>query len=164
MPNQNYATTPEDMLSAAMFATHSGLELIELWAGGEILGPPMAGTMNMRVQGGAPGKAVFRGTPEFRHLNPAGTVHGGWYGTILDSCMTCAVTAALPTGQVCTTLEFKVNIIRPISIRTEVLAEGECQHAGRTTAVAVGRIVGRVDGKLYATGSTTCMVFTAPAP
>jgi len=162
MPNQKYATTPNDMLDSAMFANHSGLELIELWAAGHIFGPPMAGTMNMRVEGGALGKAVFRGTPEFRHLNPAGTLHGGWYGTILDSAMTCAVTAALPKGLVCTTLEFKVNIIRPIPIGTEVLAEGDCQHAGRTTAVATGRIIGREDGKLYATGSTTCMVFAAP--
>ncbi|MEO8530170.1 MAG: PaaI family thioesterase [Deltaproteobacteria bacterium] len=162
MPEQKVATSPEDMLSAEDFATHSGFELLELWALGKIVGPPMAGTMNMRVESGAPGKAIFRGTPEFRHLNPAGTVHGGWYGTILDSCMTCAVTAALPKGQVCTTLEFKVNIIRPIPIGLEVLAEGECQHAGRTTAVATGRIIGRADGKLYATGSTTCMVFALP--
>ncbi len=66
----------------------------------------------------------------------------------------------LPTGHVYTTLEYQVNIMRPIPLGTEVQAVGESQHAGRSTGVARGEIRGAADGRLYATGSTTCIVMT----
>jgi acyl-coenzyme A thioesterase PaaI-like protein len=47
--------------------------------------------MNFRLAEVAHGRAVFRGAPLFDHMNPLGGVHGGWYGTLLDSCMGCAV-------------------------------------------------------------------------
>ena len=91
--------------------------------------------------------------------NPSGAVHGGWYGTLLDSCMACAVQTKLPKGFGYTTLEYKVNLLRPIFETTEdVLAVGEVDHVGRRTGVATGKIVGAESGKLYATGSTTCIV------
>jgi uncharacterized protein (TIGR00369 family) len=67
-------------------------------------------------------------------------VHGGWYGTLLDSCMGCAVMTALPRGRVYTTLEYKVNLLRAIPLGTEVIATGTVTHAGRSTAVASGEI------------------------
>jgi uncharacterized protein (TIGR00369 family) len=103
---------------------------------------------------------VFAGSPEFAVMNPVGVVHGGWYGTLLDSCMACAVMTTLSRGSTYTTLEYKVNIVRPIPLGMRVLAIGEIQHSGRSTGVARGEIVGADDGRIYATGSTTCLVMT----
>jgi uncharacterized protein (TIGR00369 family) len=101
---------------------------------------------------------VFRGTPEFSVTNPMGTVHGGWYGTLLDSAMACAVMTAVPKGSAYTTLEYKINILRSIPLGTTVDCVGVIDHVGRSTGVAHGEIRGVQDGKLYATGSTTCIV------
>jgi uncharacterized protein (TIGR00369 family) len=73
--------------------------------------------------------------------------------------MACAVMTKVPKGSMYTTLEYKINITRPIPLGTEIVAEGVVHHAGRSTGVADGEIRGAADGKLYATGSTTCMIF-----
>ena len=86
-----------------------------------------------------------------------GGVHGGWYGTLLDSCMSCAVMTMVPKGSVYTTLEYKVNLTRAIPLGTEIHATGLCDHAGRTTAVARGEIRD-ANGRLYATGTATCLI------
>ena len=72
--------------------------------------------------------------------------------------MACAVMTLVPKGSVYTTLEYKVNIVKAIPLGTEVLGEGLVQHSGRTTGVAMGEIRGTSDGRLYATGSTTCII------
>ncbi|MFO7771785.1 MAG: PaaI family thioesterase, partial [Roseovarius gahaiensis] len=77
---------------------------------------------------------------------------------ILDSCMGCAVMTKVPRGSVYTTLEYKVNITRAIPLGLRVRATGVVDHAGRSTGVASGEIRGIDDGKLYATGSTTCLI------
>ena len=140
----------------------SGLEFMQGIVNGDFAGPPIGQTLGFRPILAEDGKVVFEGTPEFKVLNPLGTVHGGWYGTILDSCMACAVQTKLRPGQIYTTLEFKVNIIRPIPIGTTVHAIGTVHHAGRSTGIADGEIKGAEDGKLYATGSTTCIVMDGP--
>jgi uncharacterized protein (TIGR00369 family) len=85
-------------------------------------------------------------------------VHGGWYGALLDSCMGCAVMTALPAGRAYTTLEYKVNLIRAIPLGHDVVATGRLTHAGRSTAVASGEIRDAVTDRLYATGTTTCLI------
>lgn len=105
-----------------------------------------------------PGRVSFRATPRFAHTNPVGSVHGGWYGTLLDSALGCAVMTAVPKGRWYTTLEYKVNLIRAVPLDTEVIATGILDHAGRTTATAHADIRGATDGKLYATGTTTCII------
>ena len=114
--------------------------------------------MNYSLEEVEPGKVVFRGKPEFQHTNPAGGVHGGWYGTLLDSCMSCAVMTMTAKGSVYTTLEYKVNLTGAIPIGAEILATGISDHAGRTTGVAHGEIRDATTGRLYATGSATCLI------
>ena len=88
-------------------------------------------------------------------------MHGGWFATLLDSALGCAVHSALPAGKGYTTLELKVNMIRSLSPKVpRVRAEGRVIHVGGQTATAEARLVGH-DGKLYAHGSTTCLVFEA---
>jgi uncharacterized protein (TIGR00369 family) len=136
----------------------SGLDFMHAMLSGDISHPPISALMNYTLDAVEPGKVTFRGTPEFQHVNPAGGVHGGWYGTLMDSCMSCAVMTKTPKGSVYTTLEYKVNLTRAVPVGTEVLAIGTIDHAGRTTGVAHGEIRGAADGKLYATGSATCLI------
>lgn len=152
------ATRPDELISRDDVMRYTGLEQLERILAGDIAAPPIAGPMMYHLHAVAPGRVAFRGAPTFDMCNPAGTVHGGWYGTLLDSAMTCAVMSEVPRGAVQTTLEYKVNIVRPIPLGCEVEAVGTTQHVGRSTGVAVGEIRGVADGRLYATGSTTCMI------
>lgn len=159
MPDQHVARTPADLPGPELLAEMSGLEFMRAILEGRLPGAPIAETMNFRLHAVEPGRVVFRGAPEFRHLNPTGGLHGGWYGTLLDSALGCAVATVLPRGRHYTTLEYKVNITRALPLGTEIDCEARIQHAGRTTAVAEGTIRGVADGRLYATGSTTCLIF-----
>ena len=158
MTEQFVATRPEDLSDPATFMSMTGLDFVRAMLEGRIANAPIAGLMNFRLHLVEEGRVVFRGSPGFEHLNPMGGVHGGWYGTILDSALGCAVATTLPRGRGYTTLEFKVNVTRALAIGTEVDCEARTSHAGRTTGVAEGWIRGVADGKLYATGSTTCLV------
>ena len=152
------AQKPEDLPTREELLSMSGLEFMERMARGEISRPPISGLMNYSVHKVSEGTVVFRGSPEFHHSNPMGSLHGGWYGTLLDSCMACAVMTTVPKGSVYTTLEYKVNITRALPLGTEIEASGTVSHAGRSTGVATGEIRGIEDGRLYATGSTTCII------
>ncbi|MEM9047657.1 MAG: PaaI family thioesterase [Pseudomonadota bacterium] len=157
MPEPYFAETMAD-LHVAGIAQMTGLQMLEGMLAGTLPAPPIARTLNFRLHAVANGRAVFRGTAAFDVMNPNGTVHGGWYGTLLDSCMACAVLTRIGAGQAYTTLEYKVNIVRPVPLGVEVDAIGEIEHVGRSTGVSLGRLVGVADGRLYATGSTTCIV------
>lgn len=144
-----------------MVAGKSGLEVMQGILDGEIPFPHIAETLDFSLVEVAPGKAVFQGTPQLKHYNPLGTVHGGWYATLLDSALGCAVHTTLPPGRGYTTAELGVNIVRAASAKTGPLrAIGTVIHAGRQLATAEARIVGP-DGKLYAHATTTCLVFEA---
>ena len=139
--------------------TMSGLELLRATMAGKLPPPPMAGLIGTTVVEVEEGRVVFVGIPEFRHYNPGGAVHGGYAGTLLDSCMTCSVQSTLKPGVSCVTLEYKVNLVRPMTKDTGLVrAEGRVIHPGTRTATAEGRIVD-AQGRLYAHGSTTCLVF-----
>ncbi len=152
------ANGPQDLPTPAEMAAMSGMEFVEGIRSGAVPAAPIAVTLGFEMTEVGEGRVVFRGKPGFNAYNPAGTVHGGWFGTILDSCMACAVQTMVPKGSVYTTLEYKVNITRAIPVGMEVVAVGTIQHAGRSTGVANGEIRGAKDGKLYATGSTTCII------
>lgn len=157
------AKSPDDLPDKKTVLSMSGLDFMQGILRGEIARPPISALLNYTLDSVEPGKVTFRGTPEFAHSNPLGGVHGGWYGTLLDSCMACAVMTAVPKGSVYTTLEYKVNLTRAIPLGTEILATGIIDHAGRSTGVAHGEIRGISDGKLYATGSTTCLIMAVAA-
>ncbi len=154
----HFAKTLSDLPDRDKILTMSGLEFMQGVLDGTLPHPPIGRLMNYHVDAVEPGKVTFRGTPQFDHMNPTGTLHGGWYGTLLDSCMACAVMTRVPRGSVYTTLEYKVNLTRTIPIGTEVLATGTIDHVGRSTGVATGQITDAKTGKLYATGSTTCII------
>ena len=163
MSGPKYAQDAAELLSPEELATMSGLEFIQGIRDGRLPAPPIGKTLNYWVEEASEGRVVFRGTPTFEAMNPIGSIHGGWFGTLLDSCMACAFQTTLPKGFGYTTLEYKVNIIRPILPETgDYLAIGEVDHSGRRTGVATGRLVHAESGKLFANGSTTCIVLPLP--
>ncbi len=151
---------PLEALSAAEGL--SGLEYLEAIGDGRLPKPPIAELLGFDGIEVAEGRAVFAGVPEEYHYNPIGLVHGGLAMTLLDSAMGCAVQTTLPAGAGYTTLEVKVNFVRPITRDTgRVRCEAEVVHRGRTVATAEGRVVAERTGKLLAHGTTTCLTFAA---
>ena len=137
----------------------TGLELLRRIIDRAYPGPPIGQRLNFGITEAEPGRAVFRGLPGARHLNPLGGVHGGWMATILDSALACAVMTTLKKGQGYTTVEFKVNLIRPLSETTgEVFCEGLVVSRGQTIAVSEARLTDKA-GKILAFGTETCSIF-----
>ena len=140
-------------------AGKTGLEVMQAMLRGELPYPPMAKTLAFTIIEVEPGRAVFQGTPGFEHYNPLGSVHGGWFATLLDSALGCAIHTMMPAGRAYTTAELGVNLVRAITTKVpRVRAEGRVIHCGRQLATAEARLLGP-DGTLYAHGSTTCLVF-----
>ena len=109
------------------------------------------------------GRAVFECTPSEYHYNPIGVVHGGLAATLLDSALGCAVHSTLAAGAGYSTVELHVNLVRPITMQTgRMRCEAEIVHVGRSMATAQGRLTDAA-GKLYAHGTTTCMIFGVDA-
>ena len=152
------ATSPDQMPDQDTILSMSGLDFMLAMKAGEVSRPPISALLGYSLDDVSEGRVVFRGKPEFQHTNPAGGVHGGWYGTLLDSCMSCAVMTVTPKGSVYTTLEYKVNLTGAIPVGSEILATGIIDHQGRSTGVAHGEIRDAASGKLYATGSATCLI------
>jgi uncharacterized protein (TIGR00369 family) len=144
-------------------AGRTGLESLQAMLRGELPYPPIAQTLSFTLLEAEEGRALFQGTPAPQHLNPMGGIHGGWYATLLDSALGCAVQSMLPAGRGYTTAELGVNIVRAINLAKtpRVRAEGKILHCGRQLATAEARLYGP-DGTLYAHATTTCLVFELP--
>ena len=139
----------------------SGLEFMRQLMSGERPASGMAKLMNMRLVEVGEGHAVFAVEPDERHYNGLGIAHGGLAATLLDSALGCAINTLMPPGRVFTTLEMKINYVRPMRRETgEVRCEARVIHSGGRTATAEGRITD-AGGKLYAHGTATCMLFRA---
>ncbi len=137
----------------------SGLDYMRQLMAGELPPSGMAGLMNFRLVEVSEGHAVFAVSPDERHYNGIGIAHGGLAATLLDSALGCAINTMMPPGRIFTTLEMKINYVRPMRRETgEVRCEASILHVGGRVATAEGRIVD-AGGKLYAHGTATCMLF-----
>lgn len=140
---------------------YTGIELLQRIIDNQYPAPPISFQLNFAITEVSEGRAVFRGMPNERHLNPLGGVHGGWAATLLDSALGCSVQTLLEKGEAYATAEFKVNLTRPITPRTgEVMCEGKVVHKGRTLAVSEATLKD-ASGKLLAFGTETCSIFPA---
>lgn len=107
------------------------------------------------------GRVVFGGVPDESVYNPIGVVHGGYAATLLDSATGCAVHSRLKPGQGYTTLELKVAYHRPLTKNTgPVRAEGVVVQLGRRAAFAEAKLTD-LNGRLYASATSTLLVFQA---
>jgi uncharacterized protein (TIGR00369 family) len=137
----------------------TGMQTMQAMLQGELPYAAIAHTLDVAIIEVAPGRAVFQGTPQPKHLNPMGTVHGGWYATLLDSALGCAIHTLMPVGRGYTTAELGVNLVRGAPLNGEPLrAIGVVIHCGKQLATAEARIVD-ASGKVYAHATTTCLVF-----
>jgi uncharacterized protein (TIGR00369 family) len=136
-----------------------GLEHMNALKSGALPPPPIVATLGLELVEAEEGRAVFAAEPAEYHYNPIGVVHGGLAATLLDSATGCAVETTLGPGVAYTTLELKVNFVRPMTRDTgRVVCEGKVLHRGGTIATAEGRLVAAETGKLLAHGTATCLV------
>lgn len=148
-----------DVLPMSAFRECSGLELFRRMLRGELPPAPIAHVLDFALVEAEKGRVVFQSHPAKDFYNPAGTIHGGWQATLLDSCMSCAVQTQLEAGQAYTTLEIKVNFVRAMNDQAgPVRAEGSVIQVGRQIGIAEGKLYDAA-GKLYAHGTTTCLIF-----
>lgn len=141
--------------------SYDGLGFLKAIIDGTLPAPPIAQTLGFLLTQAEPNRAVFEGEPTFAHYNPIGTVHAGFAATLLDSAVACAVMTTLKKGELYTTLEIKINLVRALTKDVGmVTAEGAVLHRGRSVATAEGYLKDRA-GKLYAHATTTCMIFPA---
>jgi uncharacterized protein (TIGR00369 family) len=149
--------------TAEQWAGKTGLEQMQAMLDGLLPYAPIARTLDFSlIQVGA-GVALFQGKPGPAHFNPMGGVHGGWFATLLDSALGCAVHTMMPAGRGYTTAELSVNFVRGLGPKVgRVRAEGKVIHCGKQLATAEARLFGP-DGTLFAHATTTCLVFELPA-
>ena len=150
--------------SEHQIAGKTGLEVMQGLLSGELPYASIAKTLDFLLVEVGPGTAVFQGSPSPAHLNPLGTIHGGWFATLLDSALGCAVHTMMPPGRGYTTADLSVKLVKALTPKVQrVRAIGTVVHCGRQLATAEARLVGP-DGTLYAHASTACLVFEKPSP
>ena len=122
---------------------------------------PLGALLGMKPVSVEAGTMRFSLEPTRELYNPLGTVHGGIIATLLDSAMGCAVQSVLGAGDRYTTLEIKVNYVRPVVETTgEVIGEGKVVHEGGRIATAEASVTDSA-GRLYAHATTTCLISRA---
>jgi uncharacterized protein (TIGR00369 family) len=142
----------------------SGMEQMRALLRGELPYAEIAKTLDFTIMEVSEGRSLFQGTPGPAHRNPMGGIHGGWYATLLDSALGCAVHTMMLPGRGYTTAELGVNLVKAIGPKVQrIRAEGKVIHCGRQLATAEARLYGP-DGTLYAHATTTCLVFDLKLP
>jgi len=101
----------------------------------------MRGTMSFQAVSVDEGLAVFEGTPEHRHLNMGGRIHGGWALTIMDSSMGSSVMTVLPAGKGSTTATMETKFMRAV--------EPDRLYRSTATVIKAGRMLCHVRAELF---------------
>ena len=130
--------------------------MLEAMIRGEVPPPPVARLVGMRLVEVGDGEARFEleVDPE-RHANPMGTLHGGVLCDVADAAMGCAYASRLGEGETFTTLELKINFLKPVRAGL-VNANARLVRGGRTIGLVECDVVD-TDGALVARASSTCM-------
>jgi uncharacterized protein (TIGR00369 family) len=157
--HRSLTVTWEDPMALAQAArSMSGLEFLQAVRDGKLPPAPIQQLIGMRLAEVEPGRAVWELAPAEQHYNPIGVAHAGIAATLLDSAMACAVHSTLPPGKGYTTLEFKINLVRGVTLKSgPVRATARIVHSGKSTATAEARLED-ASGALYAHASTTCLL------
>jgi uncharacterized protein (TIGR00369 family) len=117
--------------------------------------PPVAELIGFRVAEVAPGRAVVELVAGPQHANPLGTVHGGILCDIADAAMGVAYASTLGAGETFTTIELKINFLRP-AFTGRLVATARLVKSGRTIGLAECDVED-AEGRLIARASSTCM-------
>jgi uncharacterized protein (TIGR00369 family) len=159
--------TSDDVKRKVGIATHDelmaedGLSFLRGMIEGRHPCAPYADTMDIHIVEAEEGRVIFVGKPSARYVNPLGVIQGGWAATILDGAMAHVVHTTLKAGDEYTTLEMKINFVRPVLPSSGPLrCEAKIIHRGSRTATSEGQLLDK-HGKLLAHGTETCMIFPA---
>jgi uncharacterized protein (TIGR00369 family) len=129
---------------------------VQQYLSGELPPPPIAQTVGFTMVSADAGRAVMRLEADpARHGNPMGTIHGGVLCDIADAAMGMAYASTLADGESFTTLELKINFLRPVW-RTVLEAEAVVVHGGRTIGL-VECTVTDAQRRIVARAATTCL-------
>ena len=151
------------VVSREVLLAEDGMSFLNGMLNGRHPCAPYSDTMDIDLVEVEEGRVVFVGTQSALYLNPVGTIHGGWAATILDGAMAYCVHSTLKAGEGYTTIEMKINYVRPVLASTGLVrCERKLIHRGSRTATSEGRLFDE-RGKLLAHGSETCMIFPAEA-
>ncbi|MBM3220024.1 MAG: PaaI family thioesterase [Candidatus Rokubacteria bacterium] len=131
------------------------LDAIRMMQSGEMPPPPVASLTGFTLREAEPGRAVIDFEADTRHANPMGTVHGGILGDIADAAMGIAYAATLGEGESFTTLELKINFLKPVWAG-KLVATGRVVKGGRTVGLGECDVTDAED-QLVARVSSTCM-------
>jgi acyl-CoA thioesterase len=123
---------------------------------------PFVKLMGMRLLSCTGGKSVMQCRVRQLLRNSGGTLHGGVVGALVDMSVATALRSVLPLSSRMTTVEYKVNFLKPVAEGT-ITAHGSVIRLGKT--IAVGSTEIRNDaGEPVAFGSATFYVLNARAP
>ena len=123
--------------------------------------PPVAELIGIEVVEQGDGRCTMAMEAEERHENPMGTLHGGILCDLADAAMGMAYFSTLGEGESFTTIELKINFVRPFR-HGRLLAHGRVIHAGRTVALIECDVVD-ADERLIAHATSTCMALRGEA-
>jgi len=123
--------------------------------------PPVAKLVGFAMTEVEPGRAVFEMDAGPQHSSPLGTVHGGIVCDLVDAAMGCSHASLLEEGETFTTLELKINFVKPVW-RGHLVAEGKVIKSGRTIGLVEGRVTDE-SGSLVAYATSTCMTLRGEA-
>ena len=117
--------------------------------------PPVAELIGVEVEEIGAGDSLMSMVAEERHSNPMGTIHGGILCDLADAAMGVAFFSTLDPGESFTTLELKINFLRPFWTG-KLIARGRVVHRGKTTGMAECDIFDEQE-RLIARSSSTCL-------
>ncbi len=160
---QKIVSWEDPLATATLSASLSGREFLERVAKGEAPAAPIARVMGFRLATVSDGEVTFVGSPDESVYNPIGLVHGGFVCTMLDSALGCAVHSTLPQGVGYTSIEIKVNYLRPVRADSgELTAAGRVTKRGRRVSFAEGEVRDRA-GNLVASSQSSFLIMPRPA-
>lgn len=125
---------------------------------GEYAQLPIGITLGFRIAAAVPGSVTVRGTPNTASYNLLDSIHGGWTAAVLDTAMALSNLTLLDADQSFTTLDIRINYIRPITVETgEVIAIGNVLNSGRRVAYTEAKL-SDASGKLLAHGTGSLLM------
>ena len=132
------------------------LERLDKVVHGELPPPPIAQLIGFRLVAAKHGEAVVEFDASTKHANPMGTLHGGVLCDVADAAMGIAFASTLADDESFTTLELKINFLRPVW-NEKLRAVGKVVSRGKTVGLTECDITNSA-GALVARSTSTCMV------
>jgi uncharacterized protein (TIGR00369 family) len=101
----------------------------------------------MKLSVPTPGQAEYRMVIRPEHLSSPGVAHGGVLAGLMDAVLgAAALSLAFTTGELVSTVEFKLNFLHPVRLGDELRATAQVDHAGKSLVVCSGTIYRQVPG------------------